>query len=63
MAKPESMILRLDEVTKSLGSNLVVGPITLDFPTAATTVVLGAPGAGKSTLVRLVTGLERADSG
>ena len=57
------MILRLEEVTKSLGGDLVVGPITLDFPTAATTVVLGAPGAGKSTLLRLFTGIERADSG
>jgi ABC-type proline/glycine betaine transport system ATPase subunit len=57
------MILRLEEVTKSFAGNTVVGPISLDFPSAATTVLLGAPGAGKSTLLRLLTGLERADQG
>ena len=57
------MILRLEEVTKSLAGKVIVGPITLDFATATTTVLLGPKGAGKSTLLRLFAGLERPDSG
>lgn len=57
------MNLRLEEVTKSRGDRVIVGPINLEFPTVATTALLGLPGAGKSTLLRLFTGLDHADSG
>jgi osmoprotectant transport system ATP-binding protein len=58
-----SMILRLEEVTKSLAGKIIVGPISLDFATATTTVLLGPKACGKSTLLRLLAGLELADSG
>jgi osmoprotectant transport system ATP-binding protein len=57
------MILKLEEACKSLAGKVIVGPISLDFATAATTVLLGPSGAGKSTILRLFAGLERADSG
>ena len=58
-----SMSLKLEDVSKSLAGQRIVGPITLDFASAANTVLLGPTGAGKSTLLRLFAGLERADSG
>ena len=57
------MILRLEEVTKSLAGKIIVGPITLDFATATTTVLLGPEGSGKSAVLRLFAGLDRADNG
>lgn len=57
------MILRLEEVTKSLAGKIIVGPITLDFATATTTVLLGPEGSGKSSVLRLFAGLDRADNG
>ena len=57
------MILKLEEACKSLAGKVIVGPITLDFATTATTVLLGPAGVGKSTVLRLFAGLDRADSG
>ena len=43
--------------------NFVLGPIDLQFRSAAVTVVIGPNGGGKSTLLRAVAGLLPAHAG
>ena len=57
------MMLKLENVSKSLGGRLIVGPISLDLPVGATTVLLGPHDSGKSTVLRLFIGLVKADTG
>jgi len=48
---------------KTLGGRAVLAGVDLELPAGTTTVLLGANGVGKSTLVRHLLGLERADAG
>jgi ABC-type polar amino acid transport system ATPase subunit len=56
-------VLRLEEVRKSFGDNLVLDGIDLQVAPGEVLVVIGASGSGKSTLLRCVNLLERLDSG
>jgi polar amino acid transport system ATP-binding protein len=56
-------VLRLEEVRKSFGDNLVLDGISLDVPAGDVLVVIGPSGSGKSTLLRCVNLLEPLDSG
>ncbi|MDQ5819849.1 MAG: amino acid ABC transporter ATP-binding protein [Actinomycetota bacterium] len=55
--------VRLEDVRKSFGDNLVLDGIDLDVAAQETVVVIGASGSGKSTLLRCVNLLEPLDSG
>ena len=50
-------------VTKKFGARVVLDDVTLALPRGKTTVLLGPSGTGKSTLLRLATGLMKPDSG
>ena len=56
-------VLRLEEVRKSFGDNLVLDGISLEVPAGDVLVVIGPSGSGKSTLLRCVNLLEPLDSG
>jgi ABC-type polar amino acid transport system ATPase subunit len=56
-------VLRLEEVRKSFGDNLVLDGISLEVPPGDVLVVIGPSGSGKSTLLRCVNLLEPLDSG
>jgi polar amino acid transport system ATP-binding protein len=56
-------VLRLEDVRKSFGDNLVLDGISLDVPAGDVLVVIGPSGSGKSTLLRCVNLLEPLDSG
>jgi polar amino acid transport system ATP-binding protein len=56
-------MLRLENVRKSFGDNLVLDGIDLEVAPQETLVVIGASGSGKSTLLRCVNLLEPLDSG
>ena len=58
-----SSVVRLEDVRKSFGDNLVLDGIDLDVAPRETLVVIGASGSGKSTLLRCVNLLEPLDSG
>lgn len=53
----------LDTVTKRFGPTTAVGELSLTVADGEFVVLLGPTGAGKTTTLRLVAGLERADAG
>ena len=53
----------LTNVTKRFGSTLAVDGVTMTVPDGAFVVLLGPTGAGKTTTLRLISGLERPDRG
>ncbi len=61
-ASDEPMI-RLHNLHKRFGRQIVLAGISLDFAPGGTTVVLGPSGSGKSVLLKHVVGLLRPDRG
>jgi polar amino acid transport system ATP-binding protein len=57
------MNLVLADLTKSFGDHRVLDSITGDFGELRTLAFIGPSGGGKSTLLRVIAGLEMADSG
>ena len=55
--------VRLDGVTKRFGETVAVSDMTLTVTEGEFVVLLGPTGAGKTTTLRLVAGLERPESG
>ncbi len=53
----------LSNVTKRFGDTLAVRDMNLTVPDGSFVVLLGPTGAGKTTTLRLIAGLERPDSG
>jgi len=57
------MQLRFRNLSKSFGQRPVLDDVTIDLPDAHALVVIGPSGGGKTTLLRIIAGLERPDSG
>lgn len=53
----------LRNVSKRFGSTVALDNVSLDVPTGVVCAVLGANGAGKSTAIRTLLGLETPDQG
>lgn len=53
----------LDGVAKTFGEKTVLRGVSLDVPDGKNTVVIGASGAGKSVLLKLIVGLLAPDAG
>ena len=56
-------LIRFDQVSKRFGAKVVLDQVSFVLPGGATTVLVGPSGAGKSTILRLLVGLTRPDSG
>jgi ABC-type multidrug transport system ATPase subunit len=56
-------MIHMDAVCKSFGTHRVIDGLALAVPPQSIFAFLGNNGEGKSTLIRLATGLLRADSG
>ena len=50
-------------VTKAFGDFVALDDVTVSLPTGQLTALLGPSGGGKSTLLRIIAGLDRADAG
>lgn len=57
------MQLELDNIFKSYGDHQALCGVTLSLPELRTVALLGPSGGGKSTLLRIIAGLECPDSG
>ncbi|UCI31373.1 ABC transporter ATP-binding protein [Mesorhizobium sp. B4-1-4] len=55
--------VRVKNVTKSFGEHVAVNGLGLDISDGEFVVLLGPTGAGKTTTLRLIAGLERPDAG
>ncbi len=53
----------LENISKSFGNVKAVDGISMTIPDGAFVVLLGPTGAGKTTTLRLISGLEKLDSG
>ena len=56
-------VLKLDQVRKTFGSEVVLEDITFTVPLHTATVFIGASGSGKSTLLRCINLLDQIDDG
>ena len=57
------MSIDISGVTKRFGDFVALDDVNLTIPTGQLTALLGPSGGGKSTLLRIVAGLENADAG
>ncbi len=53
----------LESVKKSFGEQLVLNNVSCEFPDREISTVLGISGCGKTTLLRIIAGLEEPDEG
>lgn len=56
-------VISLSGVSKSFGATRVLNDINLDVRAGEVLVLIGASGSGKSTVLRIMAGLETTDSG
>ncbi len=57
------MSIEIGNVSKRFGGFVALDDVSVRIPTGQLTALLGPSGGGKSTLLRIIAGLERADSG
>src|SRR5690242_20824786 len=57
------MSININGINKKFGDFVALEDINVDLPTGQLTALLGPSGGGKSTLLRIIAGLEDADSG
>jgi sulfate transport system ATP-binding protein len=57
------MSINISGITKKYGDFVALDDVTVDLPTGQLTALLGPSGGGKSTLLRIIAGLETADTG
>ena len=55
--------VELKNISKSFGNEVAVRDLSMEIPDGSFVVLLGPTGAGKTTTLRLIAGLEKLDSG
>jgi ABC-type sugar transport system ATPase subunit len=60
---PPAAAIQLTHVRKSFGPHTIIGDFSLSVQTGEFIVLLGQSGCGKSTILRLISGIEAPDSG
>lgn len=62
-AKADAIAIALDDICLDFGDRPLFRDFSVSFPAAATTCLLGPSGIGKSTLLRIITGLQALPGG
>ncbi len=57
------LVIECREVRKAFGERLLIENLSFNLPAGGLVGILGPPGAGKTTLFRMLTGIEKPDSG
>ncbi|MGZ4807352.1 MAG: ATP-binding cassette domain-containing protein, partial [Ilumatobacteraceae bacterium] len=57
------MGIRVHNIVKHFGDFVALNDVSVDIPSGSLTALLGPSGGGKSTLLRIIAGLEQPDSG
>lgn len=57
------MAISVEKLSKRFGAFSAVDDVSFEVPTGALVALLGPSGGGKSTILRIIAGLETADSG
>jgi ABC-type sugar transport system ATPase subunit len=57
------MHIEIDHLNKSFGTHHVLKDLSLHLDNCHSLVIVGPSGGGKTTLLRVIAGLEPADSG
>jgi polar amino acid transport system ATP-binding protein len=57
------MRIEIDGIAKSFGGHVVLDGVSISLPVMGTAALLGPSGGGKSTLLRILAGLELPDRG
>lgn len=57
------IMLKLNNIIKKFDTKNIINNLDVTFEKGVVSVLLGPSGVGKSTLLRILTGLEQADSG
>ena len=60
---PGAPIIMLDKVSLAFDDNVILNNVSFTLLTGHTKVILGASGAGKSTILKLILGLLKPDAG
>jgi multiple sugar transport system ATP-binding protein len=60
---PNSLVLQIENISKSYRGKTALDDIGFSIPPASFTVILGPAGAGKTTTLRLIAGLESPNAG
>lgn len=55
--------IRIKNISKAYGEKQVLNQISKEFPAGETSVIMGTSGCGKTTLLRILLGLEMPDNG
>ena len=56
-------MIRVDNVSKSYGDKRVLNNVSCEFEDGKIYCIMGESGVGKTTLIRLIMGLEKPDEG
>ena len=60
---PSNSVISLKNVTKRFGRNTALNDVSIEVPEGVVFALLGENGAGKTTMIRILTGFQNADSG